>query len=118
MKGYNDIAHAILTDGMKKFKPTKYNIEFRKSKTQDELIELINSINNQSTDFESKVTLLSISLKNFFKKLRMRKYTVLYTDTGKIKVDQLTTQKIPSVIKRSTKNFIALMSGHCKLELI
>lgn len=114
---FNEIAGIILLKGIDTFNPEKYNIEYRKSKSRDELNQLINSINLKNTDFESKTTLLSISLKNFFKKLRSRKYTLVYFKDDKIKVDLITTQKDPSVIKKSTNNFVALFVGHCKHEM-
>ena len=74
---YNDISQYILKKGISKFDPGKYNIEYRKSKSAEDLATLVKSIDGKPTDFESKVTLLSISLKNFFKKLRTRKYTLV-----------------------------------------
>ncbi len=115
---YNDISQHILKRGINKFDPIKYNVEYRKSKSQDDLATLVKTIDSKPTDFESKVTILSISLRNFFKKLRIRKYTVIqYDNEGKIKVEILTTQKVPASIKKSTNNFVALFGGHCKHEL-
>jgi hypothetical protein len=100
------------------FDISKYNMEYRKNKSIDDIIILINQTTEKNPKFENQVTLLSVNLKNYFKKMKLKKYTVVsYDDAKNVTVKHIITDKNTEKIKKECNNFITILSGHCNVEL-
>jgi len=113
---YNDVAKAILSN-IDKFVPSKYNIEYRKNKSFDDLSRLVESITLKSTDFENNITILAVSLRSIFKQMRKRKYTMISMINGNVCCDFIEKTDDELIdLKNSVKNDTIFLSGHCTVE--
>jgi hypothetical protein len=113
---YNDVAQEILKD-IDKFVPSKHNIEYRKNKSIDDLKKLVDVIVTKSSNAENNITILSVSLKNIFKKMRRRKYTMVYSIDGYVNHKFLNvSEEELKEIKNACSKDTMFISGHCSVD--